>query len=153
MAEGTTRFAARRNLLAALREEHELGGDSVLVDYWDAGTANESITLGPTIEQDETKIEATTARPVVYIETYELELIVWVSSQSDLGENENRAEEICNAVYRCLRHDPRIGFDGGNGFISASITRAGVLSGEVLNTGAATRVDLTIECKARIDTR
>ena len=145
---GTTRFAARRQLLKVFKEEHDLG-DGVIVDYFD-NESHESVTLGPTIDQDTTELTATTGAPVVYVETYEIDVVIWVSSQSTVGESEERAEQISDAVYRCLRNDPRIGCDGDNGFIRATVIRAGLLSGEVLNQGAATRLDLTVECKARI---
>ena len=125
---------------------HELAG--VRIDYNANDKPAESITLGPFIDDDDTIIRSTGG--VTYNEKYVIDVVVFVGSRASIGTSEERADELVTAVVGCLRGDPRIGFDGAWGFIKATAIRTDVLSGEVKGEGAMTRVDIAVECEARI---
>ena len=144
----TTKLKARKALLEHFRKAPGLKGLKVDYSFVDENPP-ECISLMPDISDDENEVRTTRGLPSTYNETYAIGVVLIVASKNTIEENEDRADEILDAMYLSLRSDPRLG-GRVDGLVSAVVGRCDVVSGHVLDEGPMVRADLDIEIEGRI---
>lgn len=145
---GTTKLKARAAILEELRTVKALAGVPIGYSHIESPPP-ESIGLLPEVTEDTAAINTTRATPSCYEETYTVGLEVFVGSKNTLEKNEERLDQLADAIYDHLRNDPGLG-KRVPGLVHAVATQSTLISGHVKDEGPMSRLDISVEIYARI---